>query len=477
MRRARVAIVVALVAIGGATALAVRSHQKTDSMYEVDAVFDTGRGLLPGGRVKIAGANVGVIKDIKLTPGRKALVEMRVDKRFAPFRSDAHCSSRPQGLVGVADVNCQPGTPAGRPLAKGEFGHPTLPLGSTSVPVNITDFFEIWKVPVRDRLRVLLNELGMTLSGRGDQLNDLLLRANPSIVKARKVLAILVAQRREIARSITDSNRAIGELAADRGATRGFVDEGARTAQLVAEHERALGAGIAGLPPLLRRSQSALRQLDALNHGSLPLVRNLRAAAPALDRLAGDTVPFAKLALPSVRALEPAVKEGNATVKVLGPFVGGLEKFSKDAVPAGRLQSDLQVDLRDTGTYESLLKLFYVGAASVSRFDAIGHIDPSHVTVTSCAPYATKADDCEYHWVDQRQAQARRTRARHRTRRHRRRHAAAPTGAPGASPPSAPAPKVPGHLLPALPNVPGLPPVQPPPLPPAADQLLNYLLG
>ncbi|MGZ3682672.1 MAG: MlaD family protein, partial [Bdellovibrionota bacterium] len=91
-------------------------------MYRVDAVFDTARGLLPGARVKIAGANVGVVDDIVLTPQRKALVEMRIDKRFAPFHTDAYCSSRPQGLVGVEDVNCQPGTPSGTPLADGQEG-------------------------------------------------------------------------------------------------------------------------------------------------------------------------------------------------------------------------------------------------------------------------------------------------------------------------------------------------------------------
>ena len=138
MTRARVVIAIVLVAITGLAALRVRSQTSGDSMYHVDAVFDTARGLLPGGRVKIAGANVGVIDDISLTPQRKALVSMSIDKRFGPFHSDAHCSSRPQGLVGVADVNCQPGTPGGKTLPKGQLGHPTLPLADTSVPVSLT---------------------------------------------------------------------------------------------------------------------------------------------------------------------------------------------------------------------------------------------------------------------------------------------------------------------------------------------------
>jgi ABC-type transporter Mla subunit MlaD len=454
-------------------------------MYHVDAVFDTARGLLPGGRVKIAGANVGVIEDINLTPQRKAIVSMKIDKGFAPFHTDAHCSSRPQGLVGVADVNCQPGTPGGKPLPKGQLGHPTLPLARTSVPVSLTDFFEIWRAPVRDRLRILLNELGMTLSGRGEQINDLLLRANPSLQKARRALAIVAAQRKTIAQSITDTNSAISQLAADRGATRRFISEAASTASLVAQHDRALGAGIAGLPPLLRRSTSSLKTLDALNRGSLPLVRNLHASATPLDRLASDTVPFAKLALPSVKALTPALQEGNATAKVLGPFVRGLDRFTKPAVPAGRLQDELQSNLRDTGTYESLLKLMYVGTASTSRFDSVSHLDPSHLLATPCATWQdTHSDQCDYHWVKQKGA-ATRSHKRPAKRHHRRstRRAAAPAPPSGpAGPTSTPKPsvKVPLPKLPPapkLPPLPDLPKTPPPPDAPAVDHLLDYLLG
>ena len=79
MTRSRVIIAVILVAVTALGAVRARTHGKGDSMYHVDAVFDTARGLLPGGRVKIAGANVGVIDEIGLTPQRKALVSMSID--------------------------------------------------------------------------------------------------------------------------------------------------------------------------------------------------------------------------------------------------------------------------------------------------------------------------------------------------------------------------------------------------------------
>src|SRR5204862_2706678 len=80
----------------------------------------------------------------------------------------------------------------------------------------------------------------------------------------------------------------------------------------------------------------------------------------------------------------------------------GLDRFTKPAVPAGQLQDELQSNLRDTGTYESLLKLMYVGTASTSRFDSVSHLDPSHLLATPCATYKDTHDDqCDYHWVKQ----------------------------------------------------------------------------
>lgn len=462
--RKRIALLVALAA--GVGLFFVLRSSGSEDMYRVDAVFDTGRGVLPGGRVKIAGANVGVIDDIRLTSGRKALVQMRVDKRFAPFRSDAHCSIRTEGLVGAAVVNCQPGSQKGALLQTGERGHPTLPLARTSVPVSITDFFEIWQAPVRDRLRIVLNELGMGVAGRGDDLNELLLRANPALGKARHALAIIVAQRKTLAASISDSNRAIAALAADRDATRTLISEAAKTARVTAVHDRALGRGIAGLPPLLTRSRNALTELDALSRTAKPLVADLRVSAPALESLTDDTPSFAKDAMPSVRALTPSLKEGNATVAQLGPFVRSLERFTKSADPAGRLQGDLQVSLRDSGTYESLLRLFYAGTASTARYDAVSHMDPSHIVAAGCLQYAvTHVDGCDYHYVKQQG-----TTAKKKTRRPAAK-SPAPDRAPGQTGTTTTAPAKP--KLPVLP----LPKTGIDGVDDAIHDLLDYLLG
>src|SRR5205085_9272945 len=92
----------------------------TSGTYRVNAIFDNASFLIPGRDVRIAGANVGTVTGVKLTPDHRALIEMRIDRRFAPFRSVAYCFIAPQSLIGERFIQCAPGTPRGRPLA----GHP-----------------------------------------------------------------------------------------------------------------------------------------------------------------------------------------------------------------------------------------------------------------------------------------------------------------------------------------------------------------
>ena len=60
-------------------------------------------------------AKVGSVKDVTLTRDNKARIEMEVDRRFAPFRSDADCTIQPQSLIGEKFVQCTPGTPRASP--------------------------------------------------------------------------------------------------------------------------------------------------------------------------------------------------------------------------------------------------------------------------------------------------------------------------------------------------------------------------
>ena len=66
-----------------AVALVTLGVSGTSGNYRVDAIFDNADYLISGQDVKIAGARVGQVAAVKLTPDRKARVEMRIDPGFA----------------------------------------------------------------------------------------------------------------------------------------------------------------------------------------------------------------------------------------------------------------------------------------------------------------------------------------------------------------------------------------------------------
>ena len=104
------AIAVVMASAATALVLGVGASDDDGAGYEVRAIFDNVSGAVEGEDVKIAGARVGAIKELDVTPEKKAIVVLEIEEPgFAPFRADAKCTIRPQSLIGEKFVECDPG--------------------------------------------------------------------------------------------------------------------------------------------------------------------------------------------------------------------------------------------------------------------------------------------------------------------------------------------------------------------------------
>jgi virulence factor Mce-like protein len=381
-------LALAVVAAAGALALG-SSGARGDSSYRVDAIFDTAKGIIPGQLVKIAGARVGTIQDVSLTPDYKARIALSVDSRFAPFRSDSNCQIKPEGLTAENFVQCDPGSPGGQVL-RGQRGHaPTVPVEHTAIPVNLTDLFNIASVPVRERLRIVVDELGIGLAGRGEEVNAIIRRANPTLAQARRAIAILNRQRREITASVDATDKIVAELASRRGQVQTFVDRAARVTLRTADRRSELADAIRRLPGLLAVAQPALQRLDELAVNGTPVVNDLHASAPSFNRLTADLRPFARAAVPALKQLGVTAVIGRKTLRDAQPLAAELRRYARDAKGTARTVSQVFANLRDRGFVESLLSFVYFGASATSRFDVSSHILPAHIIGNSCSSFAT----------------------------------------------------------------------------------------
>jgi ABC-type transporter Mla subunit MlaD len=234
MKRA-LAIVAVLAA---AVIIAVVVWQASDSGsggYKVRAIFDSAFSVIPGEDVKVAGVKVGKIESLHVTPDKKAAVVLRIDKPgFGDFRQDASCIIRPQSLIGEKFVECTPtqprapGTDPPPPLdriksgeGKGQY---LLPVSNTQRNVDLDVINNIYQLPERQRLTIILNELGAGLAGRGEDLNQVIRRANPALMETDKVLAILRQQNQVLADLARDSDTVLAPLANRRTQVADFIE-------------------------------------------------------------------------------------------------------------------------------------------------------------------------------------------------------------------------------------------------------------
>jgi len=78
------------------------------SGYQVVAIFDNISGLKKGAAVEVAGVDVGRVETIRLSPGDRAYVTLRLDRGLM-LHDDAIASIRTKGIIGDKFVKLSPG--------------------------------------------------------------------------------------------------------------------------------------------------------------------------------------------------------------------------------------------------------------------------------------------------------------------------------------------------------------------------------
>ena len=330
----------AVVAFGGC-------GSNDEGRYRVDAIFDNAGFLIAGQDVKIAGAKVGQVVGVRLTDDRRARVEMEVDRRFAPFRSDADCAIQPQSLIGEKFLQCVPGTLRGRPLT-GRAGHPpTVPLANTHSPIDLDLVLGALRQPTTTRASLLLSGLGGGLAGRSQDLNDAIRRADPAFGAVEQLLTQVNDERATVRRLITDADRLVRALDAGKEDAVDFVVSARAVTETTATRREELRRTLRGVPPLLAAARPSLRSLRRLGVEGLPAVQDLRAAAPEAQRLLAAVAPFVDRTRPTLRELTATSKDARTAVKASAGQVRRLRRLSSPLRPAAANAAALFESMRD----------------------------------------------------------------------------------------------------------------------------------
>ena len=367
--------------------------------YTVRAIFDDAGNIIAGEDVKIDGVKVGTVGSVTPTPQAKAAVVLNIENPgFQDFRADASCTVRPQALIGEKYVDCLPtqprvaGTPLPPPLkripsgSEGE-GLYLLPVENTHSPVDVDLLGDISRLPERQRLTIIIDELGAGLAGRGKDLNVVLRRADPALQELDKVLSILASENQVLAQLAVDSDKALAPLAGVRERFADFIVQSNKVAQASAATRGALAENLRLFPQFLRELGPQMERLGRFADQTAPTFANLKVAAPGINQIFTQLPAFSHSSAIYFKNLGKTSKVSGPALVGTVPLLNQLQTFGAAAKPFSSNLGGLLGSLRNTGGLERLLDFIFLGAGTANGYDSLGHFLRTEGLGTACLTY------------------------------------------------------------------------------------------
>ena len=249
---------------------------------------------------------------------------------FKDFRKDATCTIRPQSLIGERFVECTPT----QPRADGEQPAPELRRSrratarastccrstNTIKPVDIDLVGNIMRLPYRQRLSIIINELGTGLAANGDELRQAIRQADPALQQTDKVLAILAEQNKTLAELAKNGDTVLAPLAREKAHVADFIDKANTTAVASAERRSDIEASLQKFPELLRQLKPTMQRLGGLADQFTPVLNDLNASAPDINQFIKQLGPFSQAGIPALKSLGDTADVGDQALLKAKPI-------------------------------------------------------------------------------------------------------------------------------------------------------------
>ncbi len=424
----RVVITALLVAAVAVVVIFVASGDDKSGTYQVRAIFENGSFIVQGEDVRVGGANVGSVESVDVTmpgetaslvggkskaiPGKAAVVLSITDMGFTDWKSDASCLIRPQSLIGEKFVECLPTQPraAGSepppsleqiPSGQTGAGEYLLPIENNGTAVDLDLINNIQRLPYAQRFRLIVNDLGAALAGRGSDLRKAVRRADPGLRETDQVLAILARQNRVLADLAVASDTSLSALARERRHITGFMHNAAISGEATAEKSAQLEQDLQKFPESLRQVRLTMNELGTFSDAAQPVISVLGQYAPSITKATEQLAPFAKASKISLISLGNTAEEAGPSLAAANPIVKQIRDVAKTGVSPTTNLAKFTGSLDRQGGFENLMRFIYNTGGTVNGFDQYGHYQRSNVLVSSCVGYVvTPQTGCSTNFHD-----------------------------------------------------------------------------
>ena len=357
--------------------------------------------MVSGADLKVAGVRAGKIDDLAWTRRRTA----RWSTSRSPRRASARCartpsaSRRPQSLIGEYYIDCKPGTSAEK-LKPGS----TIPVEQTASTIPLDLVNNVLRKPYRERLAIILDELGIGVAGRAQDINDVIRRASPALRETDKVLEKLARQNATLKQLVTDADTVVGDLADNRKDVGRFVVETKQAAdRLAPSAARSSPTASAGCRPSCASCARRWPTSAPPPTPTRPPLRNLDASADQLATLLENLKPFTEATQGNLKSLAEASRKGRPAVSAARPVVAELTKATAKAPELANNSAIVLEHLDDrkhaaekdprspggqgyTG-FEAVLQWVFDQSQAINIFDENGYMLKVALFESKCSDY------------------------------------------------------------------------------------------
>jgi virulence factor Mce-like protein len=347
------------VAFGGATPL------RPDG-YQITVPFKEAGQLAQQADVRISGVRVGTVKTIVTDPeSGNSNVTVEMLPQYSPVASDSRAMLRAKSLLGETYLELTPGSPDGPFVAD----NGTLPRGNIKPSVELDEIFRAFDPKTREAFGTWQQQLAITGTGQGRDLNDAFAQLAPLEEQAASLGKVLNRNQLALSGLVRDTGVVFSALSARGDQLASLIVNSNRVFSTTAAANQQLADTFVALPTFQRESRETLDRLVVFADTTNPLITQLQPVAkqlaptaaaleetaPALNDLfigLGPAISAAKKGLPAtdvflaetpplLQAIDPLAANLNPLFQYVGQYPSELTAFIANTAAATNARTDL----------------------------------------------------------------------------------------------------------------------------------------
>jgi ABC-type transporter Mla subunit MlaD len=231
------------------------------------------------------------------------------------------------------------------------------------------------------RLRILINESGVALSGQGSNFNALLSALPGSLQQLGTMISGFAQDNQNLTTLITQGDQVISSADSRRVDLQRLITNADQTLSVVASRRAQLAATVGSATPGLQQLNATLVRLQSVAADLQPTAVDISQTAPYLANTLAQLPSFAAAANPALREAKASAPyidrlstQATPTVRSLTPTLSNLKSFATLLQPT-------MTTLADQGAFQSLLRFANNWATLTDLSDGLGHVFRVHLTI------------------------------------------------------------------------------------------------